>query len=571
MRLLVPPRMRLALRRNTFPLVSRGAATSAPTPRRKKTVAATPSSSVVLQRLRDLSRESANGLDPLKEREIRCILEGGEGSVKAMDSERLMYIVDDLSARNDFETLSQLLQQHSKLLEREKDTVVGVRLVTSVLSAASHAKSLSSLPPSILKWIENAVQSLAEPPEKQRELMVWLLAIVRGDLPMLQQLQKEGGGAKNEGGGVGPVIEKEKTLRQAALTYLEEGGNEQFRSLWSSSGSSLIGEEENEQTSALVHHGLLRRFQRGKPDPSMLRWYATNLASDQRTPIPSQPQFDTMMVPVVSALGGRIDKWTKGQLAKKESKLRRWRSAYSDVVMEDLKRAMIEYLKHSIVVEKRGSMEDLRRLEKLLDRLHSDDERGGGRGKDEEKRRKKWVVVDWLNLCSFEKSFDSKTFLPSHSLVIVGRDSNQGEGINQPPKETERIKTMSVTRKKEKIQEVDDVCSIIVAVATRGHLLSNDKTRPHVTGFEKYLRESSSFDVRLSRVLRDYLNDAVVTHSGQGSGSRGGGALQPVVDHSRGAQWIDNKKKELMFTVARKNRVSTAPFRYIDYYSLHID
>ncbi|KAF8367157.1 hypothetical protein PRIPAC_84986 [Pristionchus pacificus] len=555
-------------RRATSSRVSRPAAAATPHRSKKSAATAAGSSSAELQRQQQLQQlwELSKGMkemEPFSKKAMKK-LEDGEG---AMNVSHLPLIVKNMSSSNDFAALSRIL---GGLLKEEK--VRNVRVVNEVIWAAVLAKSLGVLPPSILVWIEDTVRHLGEPIPAMKESMIWLLSILRGDLQQLQQLQQD---SCSKRGVVGPELEREKTLRHLALSYLAAGQGDEFRqvcselpccfavsltlqsgaklSLWTSSKTPLMEEDEHlghQHTAALLHHALLRSAGSRKPDDSMLRWYAESLVAHQRTPIPENPHWQTMMTPVVSAFGGKIEKWKEGDVRVK--KLRKWRDEYDDSELDKLVVSMLDHMK-SLISNEYGSSEDLRRLEKMLARVKRKD---GGHGRT--------VVVDWLNLRGVnDEDMKMDSFLPSHSLIVVGREkSGAADCTIHPPKESKRIKVMKVTKKTQRKQEVDDICSMVLAVATRGHLLSNDKTRPHVSYFREYLRDESR-DVSQSILLQNYLNDAVVRHNGCQM-------IQPVVEYSRAAQWIDENKKELAFTVGRKPKDEDSPFRVIDHYSLHI-
>ncbi|GMS99686.1 hypothetical protein PENTCL1PPCAC_21861 [Pristionchus entomophagus] len=550
MRLLVPMRICFALRNATTNRVPGISAAKRAHKQHSKpsAAAAAPSNTESLQQLWELSK-SREEIDALAKRDAEDIK---KGVFKKPADKYFNNLIKNLSDVNDFSSLEKLLTASAECMQNE-GKVPNERLITEVLWAAASAKSLGAFPPSILDWIEEAVRHLPEPFPAVKEQMIWLLSIIRGDLSMLQQLQRE---SSSKGERVGPQIEREKILRYAALAYLEAGNKEEFRSLWTSSDSPVIIEENARVYSAMMHHSLLRREKSEKPDSAMLRWYADTLVGHQRTPIDQQPEFETMMKPMIRFLGGEIEKWEIDD--KRTKKLRKWRGDYDDSELNTLLLAMLEYMRHRIVNDKHGSLEDLRKLEQMLARLDKNDE-----------RKKDTVIVDWLNFAGsgrprmWMRHFD-ENILPSHSLIVVGREKwNRDDLTPRSPNENKRIKVMEVNAKREKRQEMDDVCSIILAVATRGHLLSNDMVRPHVDGFKKYLT-SKSKDICQSILLNNYLNDAVLRH--------GNDCIQPVVDHSRAAQWIDKKKNELAFTVSRKTKkkVIESPYRLIDYYSLYI-
>ncbi|GMR52506.1 hypothetical protein PMAYCL1PPCAC_22701 [Pristionchus mayeri] len=537
MRLLVPTRMSLALRRATSSPVpaatrnqhSRGAAAQS-VPQQE-----------LLQQLWELSKTQVER----------------ESFPQCLSGIWLAPAVKSFSARNGFTDISKLLEDSDKSEYKLKQGP-NATLINEVIWSAIRAKSFGALPPPTLKWIEGEIMQLPEPLPTTKESIIWLLSILRDDWPHLQQLQQE---SISQKGRVGPEIKREETLRHLALAYLQAGKMEEFRSLWTSSRTPLLDGEDQLRNSALLHHAMLRSVLKGKSDPAMLRWYAQSLVEYQRTPIEEEPQFKTMMEPMIRLLGGKIEKWAKHD--PRLEKLRKWRVDYEDCEMDKLIQSLLDYMKHAIFVKKHGSRNDLNRLERMLARLEPMKRMEG-------KEKRKTVVVDWLNLDAGgglyrQTCVDMDSFFPQCSLVVVGREKGyRGDSTPRSPKESERIKVMEVTAKREKKQELDDVCSLILAVATRGYLLSNDRTKPHIQGFKEYL-QSESNDQNLSTLFENYLNDAVVRHDG----SR---LIEPMVDHSRAAQWIDKEKKELAFTVARKPYSRwTHPFRYFDYYSLHID
>ncbi|GMS99688.1 hypothetical protein PENTCL1PPCAC_21863, partial [Pristionchus entomophagus] len=170
-----------------------------------------------------------------------------------------------------------------------------------------------------------------------------------------------------------------------------------------------------------------------------------------------------MMVPVIRSFGGKIEMWNEDD--KRKDKLRKWRDDYDQSELDNLLKSMLDYMRHRIEVDKHGDIRDLITLKRMLSQLNHDSTNGGV------------VVIDWLNMPEMHankfKSGSINNFLPSYTLVIVGRQrSNAGDLTPRPPSENERIKVMEVSAKNEMKQEVDDLCSVILAIATRGHLLS---------------------------------------------------------------------------------------------------
>ncbi|GMR52507.1 hypothetical protein PMAYCL1PPCAC_22702, partial [Pristionchus mayeri] len=390
-----------------------------------------------------------------------------EKSLPGMSEEQSRHAtVNTFSALNDFPAISKFLEEYDKI-EQDSRKIPIEELVYDAIWSAVRAKSLGALPPSTLKWIEDSVIRLSEPISEQKESLIWLLSILRDDWSKLLQLQQE---STSQKGRVGPEIKREETLRHLALTYLQAGKKEEFRLVF-----LFHYDEGGMRNAALLHHAMHRSVP--KSDPSMLRWYAESLAEYQRVPIKKVPNFTTLMEPIIRLLGGKIEKWAEND--RRMERLRKWRGDFNDSELDELTHSLLDFIKYLIVDKKRGTLEDLERLERLLTRL-----------KEKKRKGEETVVIDWLNLCgaNHRPVMPIDNLLPSYSLVVVGRERAEGAWAPRSPRESERIKVMEVTAKREKKQELDDVCSLILTVATRGFLLSNDRTKPHIEEFKEYLR-----------------------------------------------------------------------------------
>ncbi|GMR50260.1 hypothetical protein PMAYCL1PPCAC_20455, partial [Pristionchus mayeri] len=292
------------------------------------------------------------------------------------------------SARNDFTKISELLEEFDKS-EHANQLGPNVTLIHEVLWSGIRAKSFGSLPPSTLKWIEDSIMQLPEPPHPTKESMIWLLAILRDDWLLLQQLQEESSREKEK---IGPEVGREETLRHLALAYLQAGKKDEFRSLWTLSGTPPLDEDDQLRNAALLHQAMQRSVSKGESDPAMLRWYAESLTEYQRTPIEEEPQFKTIIEPMIALLGGKIERWTEKD--PRMEKLRKWRDDYEDCEMDKLTHSLLDYMEHEITVKNQGSLDDLTRLERMLARI---DPMKGLR-RMEVKEKQQTIVVDWLNI-----------------------------------------------------------------------------------------------------------------------------------------------------------------------------
>ncbi|GMR52511.1 hypothetical protein PMAYCL1PPCAC_22706 [Pristionchus mayeri] len=568
MRLLVPARMSLVLRRITSsPMYA--AAAAAPRKNRSKRVAA--SSEPFAAAPKRVPASAAEAAVKQRKHDKKEVAAPAATFVPSMSQSQVLQQLWELSkteeylpfpgetrvkqsrikaysAHNDFPTVVKLLEEYDQS-EDDKQKIHIVNLLPHVMWSAVRAKSLGALPPSILQWIEDKMIQLSNVNPQTKELMIWLLSILRDDWPQLLQLLHE---SCSKRGVVGPEMRGKDALRHLALTYLQAGKEEEFKLLWTMPVIPSLDDNDGVQDAALVHHAMLRSVPEGKPNPEMLRWYAQSLAKYQRMPIEEEPMFTTMVEPMIRALGGKIEKWAEND--QRMERLRKWRDDYGDLELRNLVSSLIDFMDSINSSSDDGSLEDLRRLGGILNRLSREQTRG-----------KNTIVIDWLNLCE-EGDWNKNplNLVPHHSLVVVGQENLRGECHAASPVENKRIRVLDLTLMNDMNELNSDICSYILAVVSRGHLLTNDTRMKSFKFFRHYL-ENKSKDAKQSFLLKDYLNYAVLRHDHKQT-------IQLPVDHSRAAQWIDTEKKELAFTVARKPNSSwNNPFRYFDYYSIHID
>ncbi|GMR52509.1 hypothetical protein PMAYCL1PPCAC_22704, partial [Pristionchus mayeri] len=449
--------------------------------------------------------------------------------------------IKTFSAVNDFPAISKFLKEYDRTEQNARKIPIE-ELVYDAIWSAVRAKSLGVPSPYILQWIEDKVIRLPEQNPEKKESMIWLLSILRDDWSLLEQLLQE---SYDKNRRVGPEIRREETLRHLALTYLLAGKKTEFRSLFTM--PIIRGGICN---AALLHHAMHRHVP--KSDLVMLRWYANSLAISQTGPIEKVPHFTTVMEPMIRHLGGRIEKWTEND--PRMEKLRKWRGDFNDSELDELTHSLLDFMKYLIVDKNRGTLEDLERLERMLARL-----------KEQKRKGDETVVIDWLNLCwKSEQPHPVINLLPSYSLVVVGRESSPYGRAVRSPEESTRVKVMEVTSTRERKHEMDDICALILAVATRGYLLSNDVPKDHIKRFRLHLRLNLK-DVNQATLFEKYMSNALLMWDNK--------KILPPVDHSRAAQWIDNEKKELAFTLARRPHFAKPryPYRIFEYYSLHVE
>ncbi|GMS98220.1 hypothetical protein PENTCL1PPCAC_20395, partial [Pristionchus entomophagus] len=113
-------------------------------------------------------------------------------------------------------------------------------------------------------------------------------------------------------------------------------------------------------------------------------------------------------------------------------------------------------------------------------------------------------------------------------------------------------------------RRLDNLCTLMLAVASRGHWLGNGGiSYDYMADFWHY-RKKISIEMSQAILLRNYANDSVLRYSSSG--------VVQTVDHSRAPQFIDQEKKELAFTVSREieDLPPKHPYKSIEYYSLHL-
>ncbi|GMR52505.1 hypothetical protein PMAYCL1PPCAC_22700 [Pristionchus mayeri] len=452
MLLLVPARMSLALRRITNTPVSAAADATkrleSALKRSKKKVAAAvePLAAPKLQPLQEMWELSSNQKQKMRKKKVEDCMNAADKGRLGSDN-WLPTLIRILCSNNDFAFLEG---DHRSELDKLDPQV---EMVHALIWSAVHAKSLGALPPSVLNWIEDALKRLPETHPSKEETIIWLLSILRDDWPQLQQLQEE---SCSKNGKVGPEIKREGTLRYLALTYLQAGKKEEFRSVWSSFGISPVHLDDQQPTTALVHHAMMRSAEDGQSDPAMLQWYAESLVEYQRTPIEEEPQFKTMMEPLIRALGGKIEKWTDND--PRIERLSKWRDNYNDDELDKVTQSLRDYIEHLMIVEKQVTMpEDLHRLDRMLSRL-----------REEAKGGERTIVINWMDLRNDATSRGgewnehmkskkiSEKFLPSFRLIAVTREWRSPEDKLTPPRplESERVEVMELTSKSDKTPRV---------------------------------------------------------------------------------------------------------------------
>ncbi|GMS99687.1 hypothetical protein PENTCL1PPCAC_21862, partial [Pristionchus entomophagus] len=131
-----------------------------------------PTTTRSLQQLWELSKLS-DKVDLATKRDMK---EASEGRMSEDMERRLDITVKRLCDCNEFMSINKLLKAYDQFLQNNEkapcDKVVG-----EVLWAAALAKSMGTLPPSILDWIEKAIRRIPEPIPMKKEQMIWLLSI----------------------------------------------------------------------------------------------------------------------------------------------------------------------------------------------------------------------------------------------------------------------------------------------------------------------------------------------------------------------------------------------------------